>query len=489
MTPQPGSAFEDLQRAFVARMAGRSPADLDRGTMVVVPSISFASEELRKITAIQYYEERMLCMLLFLEAPDLRVIFASSMPVEESIIDYYLGFLDDPVGARRRAAFVSVDDPEARGLTEKLLGDRRALAEIRALVGGAEDAFLLPFNVTEFERRLSEEIRVPLYGPHPDLVPLGSKSGSRRVARDAGVPVLPGAEDLFAVEELGKAIAALRTAVPEARSVVTKLNNGFSGQGNAILDLASISTPLTDSPTVFCAEGESWGTYARKIAEGGVVVEQLIQNPEARSPSVQLRIIPGGRYEVVSTHDQILGGPDDQVYLGCRFPANREYRSAIQEHALRIAEVLSSRGVIGSFGIDFVVVPNGSSWDVFLSEINLRLGGTTHPFLLARRATRGRYDAASGELIAGGTPKTYVAGDNFKSPAYVGLPPSRVISALRESGLAFDALRGTGVTLHLLGALREYGKLGAVCIAEDPAHADALYRQVERLLDRLSADP
>jgi len=172
MTPQPGSTFEDLQRAFVARIAGRSPADLDRGTMVVVPSISFVSEELKKITAIQYYEERMLCMLLFLEAPDLRVIFASSMPVEESIIDYYLGFLDDPVGARRRAAFVSVDDPEPRGLTEKLLDDRRALAEIKALLGSAVDAFLLPFNVTEFERRLSEELGVPLYGPHPDLVPI-----------------------------------------------------------------------------------------------------------------------------------------------------------------------------------------------------------------------------------------------------------------------------------------------------------------------------
>jgi hypothetical protein len=143
-------------------------------------------------------------------------------------------------------------------------------------------------------------------------VPLGSKSGSRRVARDAGVPVLPGEEDLFSLEELEKAVAALRAARPEARSIVMKLNYGFSGQGNAILDLASIASPINDSPTVFCAEAESWQSYARKIAEGGVVVEQLIQNPGARSPSVQLRIVPGGAYEIVSTHDQIRG-PDEQV--------------------------------------------------------------------------------------------------------------------------------------------------------------------------------
>jgi hypothetical protein len=298
--------------------------------------------------------------------------------------------------------------------------------------------------------------------------------------------VLPGVEDLFSVEELEKAITALRVATPDVRSVVTKLNDGFSGQGNAILDLASISSPLHDSPTVFCAEEESWESYTKKIAEGGVIVEQLIQNPAASSPSVQLRILPDGAYEILSTHDQILGGPDDQVYLGCRFPANGAYRHIIQEHARRIAEVLSARGVIGSFGIDFVVVPNGSTWNVYLSEINLRLGGTTHTFLMARRVTRGTYDEATGELLVEGRAKTYVGGDNFKSPAYVGLRPHRVISELRDSDLAWDVDRGTGVTLHMLGALPEYGKLGALCIADDPAEAEVMYGRVGEFLDDLA---
>ena len=486
MAPSPAT-FDELQRAFVERVGERSPVDLTAGTMVVVPSISFVSEELRKIAAIQYYEERMLCMLLFLEASDLRLVFVSSMQVDESIIDYYFSFLDDPAGARRRAEFVALGDPEPRGLTEKLLTRPAALQEIRTHLESVEDAFIVPFNVTELERRLAEALGIPLYGPHPDLIPLGSKSGSRRVARDAGVPLLPGAEDLFSIEEVEKAIAALRIARPDARSVVMKLNNGFSGQGNAILDLASISEPIHESPTVFCAEEESWESYIRKIAQGGAVVEQLIQSPEARSPSVQLRIFPGGGYEIISTHDQILGGPDEQVYLGCRFPAHEEYRSIIQEHARRVAALLAARGVIGSFGIDFVVVPTRDSWDAYLSEINLRLGGTTHPFLMARRVTRGTYDEASGQLVANGRAKTFVAGDNFKSPAYVGLSPKQVISALRDAGLAYDVDRGTGVTLHLLGALPEYGKLGAVCIADDAAEAEDMYTRVEDILGELAA--
>jgi hypothetical protein len=37
---------------------------------------------------------------------------------------------------------------------------------------------------------------------------------------------------------------------------------------------------------------------------------------------VQLRITPDGRVELLSTHDQLLGGPSGQSYLGCMFPAD-----------------------------------------------------------------------------------------------------------------------------------------------------------------------
>ncbi|MCA1674539.1 MAG: peptide ligase PGM1-related protein, partial [Actinobacteria bacterium] len=192
---------------------------------------------------------------------------------------------------------------------------------------------------------------------------------------------------------------------------------------------------------------------------------------------------PGGAFEVVSTHDQILGGPDGQVYLGCRFPAHEDYRLAIQEAAIRITEVLADAGVFGSFGMDFVMVPGEPP---YLSEINLRAGGTTHPFLMAKLATEGRYDHATGELIAEGHTKAYVSTDNLKSRDYVGLLPAEVIDAVRASGAGYDHARRRGVSLHLIGPLTTLGKLGLTSIAGSHQEATELQRKAVAAIDALA---
>ena len=75
-----------------------------------------------------------------------------------------------------------------------------------------------------------------------------------------------------------------------------------------------------------------------------------------RSPSVQLRVTPTGDVELLSTHDQVLGGPSGQSYLGCRFPADFAYAVAISAEAKIIGARLAREGVIGRFAIDFVSV-------------------------------------------------------------------------------------------------------------------------------------
>jgi hypothetical protein len=333
---------------------------------------------------------------------------------------------------------------------------------------------------------VSDRLGLPVFGASPEHFVLGSKTGSRRVARRASVAVLDGAEDLRSVDDVANAIDGLLERSPRAGAVVVKLNNGFSGQGNAIIAAGPRTSPLAARPTTFCADGESWPSYAGKIEAEGAVVEELVRGPEVTSPSVQLRIAPGGAVEVLSTHDQILGGPDSQVYLGCRFPAHEAYRHAITAAARRVGAVLAADGVIGSFGIDFVVVPNRGGHDTYLSEINLRLGGTTHPFWMTRLATGGTYDDERGELVTNGSTPAYVATDNLKSPALTGRHPTDVIDAVDGRGLSFDAASGTGVTLHLLGAIPRYGKLGAVCIGRSRAEADDLNERLIATIDDLS---
>ena len=167
------------------------------------------------------------------------------------------------------------------------------------------------------------------------------------------------------------------------------------------------------------------------------------------------------------------------MYLGCRFPASADYRAAITDQARRVGEVLAGEGVVGSFGIDFLVAPEGR---VYLSEINLRMGGTTHPYWMARLATRATYDVGRGELLAAGRAKHYTATDNLKSQRLAELTPAEVIARVDRAGLAFDPSSGTGATLHLLGAVPGYGKVGATCVADSAGAADELYAELVALL-------
>ena len=480
-------SFDAMQKTLRAQPGSYMP---QYDTLVVLPSLSFPATELAKITAIERYEERLLYLLLQLAEPDTHVIYITSLPIDPTVVDYYLRFLPDPHEARRRLTLVSLGHFSGRGLAYELAADDTALARVRrALADHGTRAIILPFNVTDGERTVALELETPLFAVHPDLVALGSKTGSRRVARAAGIPVLPGVEDLWSTTSISEAVDTLRLRHPDIDAVVVKLNNGFSGQGNAMVTWNGNLADIADRETVFCATEETWESYAAKIAAEGAIVEQLVSGRSA-SPSAQAWISPAGEVTVVSTHDQILGGPGGQVYLGCRFPAVPTYRGAIIAHTEAIGRHLADAGVVGPFAIDFSVLPSRTDGlgapdpsQIYLSEINLRLGGTTHPFGMARMVTGAEANAATGLRTADGE-RVYVSTDNLKEPGLIGITPREVIARVDDAGLAFDASTNTGVTLHLLGAVEQYGKLGALCIAPSLPAADQMLSELTMLLHR-----
>ena len=78
---------------------------------------------------------------------------------------------------------------------------------------------------------------------------------------------------------------------------------------------------------------------------------------------MQLRVTPFEDIELLSTHDQVLGGPSGQTYLGCRFPADFAYARAITTEAEKIGRRLAREGVLGRFAVDFVVTRDeGGAW-------------------------------------------------------------------------------------------------------------------------------
>ena len=151
---------------------------------------------------------------------------------------------------------------------------------------------------------------------------------------------------------------------------------------------------------------------------------------------------------------------------------------------MRAARVLADKGVLGRFGIDFISVKEADGWKHYAIEINLRKGGTTHPFLMLQFLTDGRYDAQTGEFITpSGRPRCYFASDNLESEAYRGLCPDDLIDIAVRHNLHFHAATGEGVAFHLIGALSEFGKLGLTVIANSPAEVDELYARALHILD------
>jgi hypothetical protein len=188
--------------------------------------------------------------------------------------------------------------------------------------------------------------------------------------------------------------------------------------------------------------------------------------------------------KLISTHDQVLGGPSGQSYLGCRFPAMPAYAPAISAHARRVGEELAQRGVIGRFAIDFVVARDHTGkWQTFAIELNLRKGGTTHPYETLANLTGGTYDPDSATFTTPtGQQKHYVATDHLEAPQLRTLGREGVLSLVRNGDLRFDRMRRGGVVLHMLSSLDELGRAGYTAIADSADEAEALSRKVRETL-------
>ena len=129
-----------------------------------------------------------------------------------------------------------------------------------------------------------------------------------------------------------------------------------------------------------------------------------------------------------------------------------------------------------------------AGWENSAIEINLRCGGTTHPFMAISTLTDGVYDPLAGEFRTPlGDVKHYVATDHLDAPAYQALTPDDLLDVVSERALGWDAERETGVALHMVSALAVAGRIGLTAIGDTPTDASALYRELKQTLDGLAA--
>jgi PGM1 C-terminal domain len=223
--------------------------------------------------------------------------------------------------------------------------------------------------------------------------------------------------------------------------------------------------------------------YVSDLAGGGVL-EERITGTAFSSPSAQIDVLPDGGVRALATHEQVLGGADAQVYMGCRFPADPAYATVLARHAVATGGALAARGVVGRVAVDFAAAREaGGRWSVHALEINLRKGGTTHPYTALRSLVPGSYDTERGRWVAeDGTAREYSATDNLVNPAWLGLAPRHAIDAIAAAGLAFDSGARTGVVLHMLSGLAIDGRLGLIAIGHTAADAKLLHDAAARAI-------
>ena len=472
--------FDRLQAALPDALAANVPGSGRDHAVVAMASFSLSDSLLAHYgPRLPAMEHRYLNASLLLNRIDADLVFVCSLAPGPEVLDYYRSLVAPDVAERmgRRVHVVAVDDDSPRPLAEKLLDRPDLLDEVRRLVDG-RTAVIEPWNVTEHEVAVALALDIPVNGTAPALRSEAFKSAGRRLFHRTGVPVPLGREDVHRVDDVAAAAEWIRASRPGVGAVVVKLDDSGAGDGNVVVALRDDDGTARDPHELLADVAALPDWFLGELGSGGGVVEEMVVGDRLRSPSVQVDLLPGGEVRVLATHDQVLGGDNGQVYLGCRFPADAAYAADLARHGDAVGRELVARGCVGRIGVDFMAARTGDEpWSLTALEVNLRKGGTTHPFSALRSLVPGHYDSAQGtwRADADGSTRAYRSTDNFVEPSLAERHPQSVIDAVRDAGLQFDGAQGTGVVLHMLGCLAVDGRFGATAIGRTPEHADELY--------------
>ena len=222
----------------------------------------------------------------------------------------------------------------------------------------------------------------------------------------------------------------------------------------------------------------------------GAIFELFVEGEDIKSPSVQVVVNEDFSVNVLSTHEQIL---DNQVYVGCRFPADEAYRKELMQYGKLVGEFFSKKKITDHFSVDFICVWNSTCliWEVYAIEINLRITGTTHPWMTLKLLTHGSTDEISGVYYSDSLQiRCYVSSDCIQGESLKHLVPMDIKEIFEARGdLNWCPERQMGIVCHLLGCVSENGKIGMTSIADTPHAAQRQFDQAVALLLSESNSP
>ncbi|CAG9326146.1 unnamed protein product [Blepharisma stoltei] len=453
--------------------------------IIVIPSLSFPTNELTKFKGIHNYEERLFYYFSYLTNPNIKIVYATSLPLEKSTILYYIQLLTrnssfTPKELKKRVLFLSCDDTSSSCLVEKLYRHPILIEKIKQFINPSK-SLMVTYIGTNLEYELANELNVQLFANDYHYSYFATRAGNKEIFAEAEIPHPKSSGVIKSVEGL---IEALSTLYIENNSEITKFvikqNNGLGGIGTCLLhtkyfDRTNLHESIRDAlenKIEFQFANENWESYQQKIQNFGVMVEIWIDDAFS-SPSCQGIIYQNGDVEILSTHEQILHG---LIYVGCEFPAKNEYRQEIMNQTAKIGNILSRKGCRERFGVDFVVKKENDSLNIYAIEINIRWTGTSHPFLTAKRLINSEITEDGLLKSKEGKFKYYFANDCVINEIYAGLTPRFFIEFINSNvELQFDSDRMIGIVIYNFSFTAEFGRFGVLAISDSIDEAKVLY--------------
>ena len=404
-----------------------SMRDEEPHTSVVVPSLTLDQSELRKLPGASFYEERLLFLLIRLRNPRARMVFVTSQPVHPFVLEYYFQFLAGIPASHARARLTllcAYDALAALAHREDPGAAAPASQRIRDGIHDTKRAYLTVFNSTPLERRLAVLLGIPLNGVDPNLIHLGTKSGQPQgLPRGRRGPARWARRTCAREHDVENALLDLRAQRPGAAARGGQAQRQLLRRGQRDLPLPGGRRRATRS-TTSCARSSSrcprrrrssTSRSSRAWAASSRSSSRRRRRPRPARSSASAR---AGEVLPISTHDQILGGPSGQVFLGCIFPADETTACASRRTRSRSARCwpATAWSAASAWTSWCWRASRGEEWKLSALEINLRMGGTTHPYLALQFLTGGQLDPATGLFRSpSGQTKYYRATDNLHS--------------------------------------------------------------------------
>ncbi len=458
---------------------------------VCLTSMTFDAVLTEAIEGLEHYEMRCLWEISRVINEGVHVHFFTKKIVNPQAINHFYKIFNLSTNQINRIKFYSVEEIlKEKNLPQDLSDYVLNNPQVRAVFSEIcqnKNSYLECFVLTEKERKVSDVFNLPTYWCHENVEYLKTKSGNRKILN--GVTKLPkGLGDLYSIEQVVACLKALSHKTLN-RKFVIKLNDGVSGDGNGFIKLPAgkinehtIRQSLIE--TDYVSSKMTYTKFFREFAKIGGVVEEFIDGNNKRSPSVQIFLKPDNSFDIISSHEQVLDSSGAR-FLGARFPACDYHRNIILREAGKIAKRLLANKIFGIIGLDFLTIESIDGYEAYLIEINLRKGGTTHPFWTAKAALHNAKTCQKSGmfLIAEKERRMYHSNDNI---IIQDLEKTRSLSELfrllEGSGLLFSDKTQKGAIFHMANSYEPIGKIGAVFIGETDDEIKILEKAVLNLI-------